>query len=95
MKLVQMSIGTDEIGTDELWLIQGLVKMRYAGVEVAPFHMAWSLYAEGFRSQFEETYWEVDEVRLNYMLNYELLSSILLDIILVVVETAMVLGVDI
>ena len=31
-----MSFGTDEIGTDELWLIQGLVKMRYAGVEVAP-----------------------------------------------------------
>ena len=36
MRLVQMIFGTDEIGTDELWLIQGLVKMRYAGVEVAP-----------------------------------------------------------
>ena len=35
-RLVQMSFGTDEIGTDELWLIQGLVKMRYAGGEVAP-----------------------------------------------------------
>ena len=40
------------------------------------FHMAWSLYTKEFRSQFEETYWEADEVRLNYMLNYELLSSI-------------------
>ena len=36
MRLVQMSFGTDEIGRDEFWLIQGLVKMRYAGVEVAP-----------------------------------------------------------
>ena len=36
MRLVQMSFGTDEIGTDDLWLIQGLVKMRYAGGEVAP-----------------------------------------------------------
>ena len=40
------------------------------------FHMAWSSYAEEFRSQFEETYREVDEVRLKYLLNYELLSSI-------------------
>ena len=35
MRLVQMSFGTDEIGRDEFWLIQVLVKMRYAGVEVA------------------------------------------------------------
>ena len=40
-----MSFGTDEIGTDELWLIQGLVKMRYAGVEVAP--KKWKLQTKG------------------------------------------------
>ena len=40
------------------------------------FHMAWDLYAEKYRSQLKEQHGEVDELRLNYLLNYELLSSI-------------------
>ena len=41
------------------------------------FNMAWALYAEKYRSQYLDQHpWEVDELRLNYLLNYELLSSI-------------------
>ena len=45
--------------------------------EFKSFNMAWALYAEKYRSQYLDQHpWEVDELRLNYLLNYELLSSI-------------------
>ena len=44
------------------------------------FQVAWALYAEKYsqehKSQLKEQYCEVDETRLNYLLNYELLSCI-------------------
>merc|ERR1719470_19418 len=40
------------------------------------FNMAWTVYAEEYRSAYLDQYLEVEEWTLQYLLNYELLSSI-------------------